>query len=232
MNTRQALMLGVCEEPADDLRRMIFADFCEENGEEDLARFIRLSLKLQDDWLKMDVECLSLLKKKKRNLSNRQIWASPLSRLYTQQWEPRDSWFWRGFVNTASSSYTRWMEHGEQVVKELPIEKLEIHGKMAFPLDPEEADDVALDPSLHDSDYQVYGWEIGEDARDHRQIPASIVSCMPDIIQPRTRVINGKIRTFVVWPLRGLAEDALEIACLRFARSKAGFPDLVVSTSS
>lgn len=112
----------------------------------------------------------------------------------------------------------------------MPIEVLKLEGKEPYPLDVDEEDD-AYDPQLHDADMTVYGWEVGEHLSDPRQIPAGVVSCLPGIIQPTSRMIAGKIRTFVVWASRPSARDALATGCLRYARSKAGLPDMLVTTS-
>ena len=41
MNERNAFIRLLLENPRDDLARLVFADWCEENGEESLAAFLR-----------------------------------------------------------------------------------------------------------------------------------------------------------------------------------------------
>ena len=41
MTQRDALLRAVCENPDDDLPRLVFADWCDENGEPERAEFIR-----------------------------------------------------------------------------------------------------------------------------------------------------------------------------------------------
>src|SRR5262245_10028348 len=48
MNEREALLRAVCENPDDDTPRLVFADWLQENGEEDRAEFIRLQIRLAD----------------------------------------------------------------------------------------------------------------------------------------------------------------------------------------
>jgi uncharacterized protein (TIGR02996 family) len=44
MNERDALLKAVCENPDDDTPRLVFADWLQENGEEDRAEFIRIQI--------------------------------------------------------------------------------------------------------------------------------------------------------------------------------------------
>jgi uncharacterized protein (TIGR02996 family) len=49
---RAALLANVLNDPADDTARLVFADWLQENGQEDRAEFIRLGVRL-DDLLKL-----------------------------------------------------------------------------------------------------------------------------------------------------------------------------------
>lgn len=48
MTQRDALLRAVCENPDDDLPRLVFADWCEENGEPERAEFIRLMCRIPE----------------------------------------------------------------------------------------------------------------------------------------------------------------------------------------
>src|SRR4051812_38017921 len=57
MNEREALLRAVCANPDDDIPRLVFADWLQENGDEARAEFIRLQVQMarlesraQDDW--------------------------------------------------------------------------------------------------------------------------------------------------------------------------------------
>lgn len=41
MTDRESFVRSICEEPADDVRRLAFADFLTESGEGDYATYIR-----------------------------------------------------------------------------------------------------------------------------------------------------------------------------------------------
>src|SRR3954468_10687525 len=44
MTEREALLAGVCANPDDDTPRLVFADWLQENGEEERAEFIRVQV--------------------------------------------------------------------------------------------------------------------------------------------------------------------------------------------
>ena len=46
MNEREALLKAVCENPDDDTPRLVFADWLQENGEEERAEFIRVQIEV------------------------------------------------------------------------------------------------------------------------------------------------------------------------------------------
>src|SRR5687768_1025238 len=46
MGEREALLRTVCENPDDDLPRLVFADWLDEHGEPERAEFIRIQIEL------------------------------------------------------------------------------------------------------------------------------------------------------------------------------------------
>jgi uncharacterized protein (TIGR02996 family) len=46
MSEREALLAAVCEQPDDDVPRLVFADWCEENGQPERAEFIRVQCRI------------------------------------------------------------------------------------------------------------------------------------------------------------------------------------------
>lgn len=57
MTDREALLAMVCEHPTEDTPRLLFADWCEENGEADRAEFVRVQVELARLPI-VDPECL------------------------------------------------------------------------------------------------------------------------------------------------------------------------------
>ena len=54
MGEREALLAAVCANPNDDLPRLVFADWLDENGEPERAEFIRLQVRLAELWANPD----------------------------------------------------------------------------------------------------------------------------------------------------------------------------------
>src|SRR5437867_3261497 len=52
MSTEQSFLDAVCEAPGDDVPRLVFADWLEDNGQPERAEFIRLQCRLAatDEW--------------------------------------------------------------------------------------------------------------------------------------------------------------------------------------
>ncbi len=46
MDDRAALLAAVCERPDDDTPRLVFADWCDDHGDSEYARFIRTQVGL------------------------------------------------------------------------------------------------------------------------------------------------------------------------------------------
>jgi uncharacterized protein (TIGR02996 family) len=46
MDTQQALLEAILDEPAEDIHRLVYADWCDENGAEERAAFIRVQVEL------------------------------------------------------------------------------------------------------------------------------------------------------------------------------------------
>src|SRR6201986_5154337 len=46
MNEREAFLRAICDNPDDDTPRLVFADWLQENGEEDRGEFIRLQIEV------------------------------------------------------------------------------------------------------------------------------------------------------------------------------------------
>ena len=46
MTQLDALLVAVCSVPDDDLPRLVYADWCDENGQGDRAEFIRTQVEL------------------------------------------------------------------------------------------------------------------------------------------------------------------------------------------
>src|SRR5262245_59912225 len=115
MTDRVALMRAICEDPEDDLPRLVLADCVDDHGESERAEFIRLQIELAglpDGKKKLTKQARekALLKAHKKE------WTAPLkvyraSRITERRWDFFT--FRRGFVEAISSDGAVLVERGE-----------------------------------------------------------------------------------------------------------------------
>src|SRR5262249_12216453 len=112
---RDALLSAIRESVEDDLPRLAYADWLEENGEPELAEFIRVECRLAgmpDDHperrplFRRDLEPLSAFK---------DTWVGPV-RHECIFWEVR-----RGFLDEVSTTAANFLGHSEQIFRRHPL---------------------------------------------------------------------------------------------------------------
>jgi uncharacterized protein (TIGR02996 family) len=147
MNEREALLRAVCENPDDDTPRLVFADWLQENGDEERAEFIRVQL---------EIAGLPDGKKKQKRLArekelldaHRDEWAEALKPyfayyyggIYAHHYAPPVV-FRRGFVETIAMDVATFGSRGEEVFALAPIRGLRIQDAQAL-------DDLAKSKNL------------------------------------------------------------------------------------
>jgi uncharacterized protein (TIGR02996 family) len=124
MTDLDGILAGVCEHPDDIVRRLVLADWCEENGEVDRAEFVRLQLRLEEvseyDPSRFDLEerALDLL------ADHRDEWLAGLP-----AWARREPvTFRRGLPGEIRLPAGRFLAHGERLVRSMPLVRLTIDG--------------------------------------------------------------------------------------------------------
>jgi uncharacterized protein (TIGR02996 family) len=134
-----ALWQAILERPDDDLPRLAYADWLEENGEEKRARFIRLQLekaRLPSD----DPRRIELLTREKELLDCDECRHSELPRLKGIGWKR----FWRGFVSGAEvSRWRHFRSQADALFAATPIQFLRFQALM-----PEQCQELAASPYL------------------------------------------------------------------------------------
>jgi uncharacterized protein (TIGR02996 family) len=130
MTDREALLRAVCENPDDDTPRLAFADWCDENGEDDRAEFIRLQIEAvrgADD---------ARLRSREQELlaAHRATWSEPF-----RQFEIEGSFrrfvfgvhFRRGFVWAISinDEELRFVDNAAALFRLAPIERVNLFHK-------------------------------------------------------------------------------------------------------
>ena len=140
MNERDALMRTICENPDDDTPRLVFADWLQENGDEERAEFIRVQIELCG---LPDGKTKQKRQVREKELLDAHIdeWGAPF-----RQFEVQGSFrqfvfgvrFHRGFVWEISinDEESRFVDNAAKLFQLTPIERLNLlhksqHGDLA-----------------------------------------------------------------------------------------------------
>jgi uncharacterized protein (TIGR02996 family) len=113
----EALLRAVLDEPADDAHRLVYADWCEDNGDTDRAEFVRVQLMIAGRLDRRGAGIGTLLRRE------RELWWQNAAR-----WTGRPLGIlqavsqWRGgFLHTAHSPLQTWLDHGAAVTRLHPV---------------------------------------------------------------------------------------------------------------
>lgn len=104
MNERKALLRAVCANPDDDTPRLVFADWLQENGDEERAEFIRLQIRLADRYTiavnMMNGQDVEYDRAKALQEQFGARWLTDLPKREGWRWN-----FWRGFPTRVEVDY-------------------------------------------------------------------------------------------------------------------------------
>jgi uncharacterized protein (TIGR02996 family) len=137
MRDDEAFLRAICDNPDDDLPRLIYADFLDEHDDGERAELIRVQCELarpvgdSQRFAKLVVRSEQLL------LNHRRRWLGPLDEFV------RDAVFRRGFVEQISLSARSFLVHAETIWRSAPVRWLTIQ-EDAW----EEIDKLAASPHL------------------------------------------------------------------------------------
>ena len=194
MTQPDALLAAIRANPADDLPRLVYADWLDEHGDPDRAEFIRLQI--ADDHPN-DAECHCERCRRQVGLGASNGW-----------WEGPTlpgglrGWFQRGFVGGVRCWLPEWLEHGPSIVTAHPMQRVEL------------VDRIPLADSLD-------GWawfcqSEGEDVPEPEFLPHFVFDRLPG--EPRS--LEGTSSRYKEYPSREAAEDALSVALIAWAREQ------------
>lgn len=116
---REGLLRDVVEHPHEDGPRLVYADWCEENGDPQRAEFIRAqveAVRLRERLLALDVRAAELA----RDLCERNAFGQRLSDGATT-FRPTPQNLRRGFVDVLVLNLRRFWDHGRELVSMNPI---------------------------------------------------------------------------------------------------------------
>src|SRR4051794_30932426 len=131
MNHEDAFLRSISDEADDDAPRLIFADWLDENGDPQRARFIRVQCRLatlgEDDPERQRLQCEadSLLPEMLARLTDRKNprYAAKLATWLKEQ-KPA---FERGFVARLSTTPRRFLDRADELMKVAPIQHLNLN---------------------------------------------------------------------------------------------------------
>lgn len=117
-----ALLAAIRDEPEDDLPRLAYADWCEEQGNTDRAEFIRAQVELSHGVRDRGRSVELLRRLRELNAAHRAEWLGPL-----RKWAA-EAIFERGLVAYLSLSAADFLAHGREILAAHPVTRLHLHG--------------------------------------------------------------------------------------------------------
>lgn len=141
MNDEPALLRAILERPDDDLARMIYADWCDDNGQPERAKFIRDSLLLARN-PHIGIKPTRLSKKFAREWFWPPEWdtKSPKYPIVELCGLGNDTWISRtdkekvlvknGFIRAVVCDLNKWVSGGKRLVRNHPITSLQMQGSL------------------------------------------------------------------------------------------------------
>ncbi len=123
MTDGESLLAAIIDDPAADDRRLVYADWLEENGQDERAEFIRAQI---------ERERLSQMSGDEPGYDPRRVWdAIEAEGKYDYErgvWCPFGSGAtWRrGFIASVRCTWDAWQQHGRAVALAHPLERVEL----------------------------------------------------------------------------------------------------------
>ncbi len=212
---RRSFLRTICENPADDVSRLVYADWLEENGERHAAEFIRVQCKAEPTLVPLTsltgIEyALGCQPHECDRFGNREgsTAITPDSRIF---------FFSRGFVSRIELPCASFMQHAAALFAEHPITEVRLTDKDSMIVEPTET--RWLGHSMW------YTWINGgkqslnpDDRRERARIPREIFDAVLPI-SPQS-FFDEYARFFTV----DLANAAISAACVSYGRSLVGLP--------
>ena len=133
MTERETFLRAICDDPADDTARMVFADWLEEHGEPARAEFIRVEVRIANrnpDDESDDRRRAALFARR-----------AALLKAHAREWlEPfvgcaRESGFERGFVAEVEATADTFLTHGERWMTLTPLTRVRFIGTLVLAAD-------------------------------------------------------------------------------------------------
>lgn len=241
MTEREALLRAVLVDPADDLPRLVYADWLEENGEAERAVFIRCHVEEERlrhthrhghpggcrkcklvrrvcRWVESDGGGKAVFRESFPGYvgavwyGGRSVMVDPADRRSTELE------FVRGMVGHVSCTLAEWVRHGDSLVSANPVELVTLTDRRPH-----------LEPAT-----ERWGWFTGSAGYPPRISIQSLIPIGPlMMLMARNAAANGlPVTESSRWfPTEGAARRALSDSLIDIARGTAGLPLLAAPAS-
>jgi uncharacterized protein (TIGR02996 family) len=208
------LLKAIIDDPQDDLPRLAFADWCEENGDDTRAEFIRVQVELaampecrheppkgaggQMGWMCSRCDQREFLQYRAGDLKNATR-STPWSHLDIVPGYSA-GWFWRrGFLAEIRCPLVAWLQHGQALAAAHPLERAELSG---------------CEPLFAFETWRL--WRQREDVPpDGSDLPGEVFGLLEGGV-----LVEGSTSVWREYPTEEAAVDALSAALIANARSK------------
>lgn len=216
MTDRAALLLAVCQEPAEDTPRLVYADCLDDEGEHERAEFIRVQVALAnapttcdrtfcDGQLVVCEECREWKRLRKR--------ASALEAAIREEWLRQSrGWpmiiaydsavFRRGFVDEIEVDHEAWTpEFAAAICRQTPLSRVRLRG-----MEPVQSGGTGVLDGNPSWDWYRYSG-----------IGVSLINLMADLYPGSPR----DVRDWLEFPTEAAAHDALAHTAAEWGRRLA-----------
>lgn len=124
MSDAEALMAAIAAEPENDLPRLVYADWLEENGDPDRAEFIRIQCELFRNANGLSTEEYADLSDREKVLraEHEEEWLAPLRTLGASS--NVGGWFERGFADWLMMDAADFVRNGAELWRYSPVKRL------------------------------------------------------------------------------------------------------------
>jgi uncharacterized protein (TIGR02996 family) len=214
MTLLEAFLEDIIANPSDDVPRLVYADWLEEQGQGERAEFIRIQIALAN-W---PCECTSEERvyhdecrcKEKAKLQRRELELLPRQYVATGL-ACDDIWFTRGFVSRVRITCDDWSEHGRELVRQHPLERVELSDKRPR-------------WTMHIYSPRLCGWGperlVGGTlvADGEERLPETLLNALHNHLEVNTEWYSP---WWKFYSDASLAEAALSQGCLAWARSQS-----------
>jgi uncharacterized protein (TIGR02996 family) len=133
MNDGDALMEAILAAPDDDLPRLVYADWLQENGQPERAEFIRVQIELSqlgtDELIPSNSRAVELAAREQTLLAlYRDAWLAPIQAERALERHVSHGQFRRGFVEVVWMPARYYLRQAERLLNRTPVRELRVTG--------------------------------------------------------------------------------------------------------